>query len=272
MIKFFRKIRYDLMGNNKKALPTEASAKAGKYLKYAVGEIILVVIGILIALSINNWNEYRKDRNQEREFLVQLQSEFESNLNQLDQKIALRKDMIKAAITLLNCIDFPENCNPDIISTNIGYSILAPTFDPIVNDIISSGRIQLLQSADLKQKLSLWTSEIVQVTEEEQMWTHYRSNEYVPFLLNFGIHRTLTNNFWNNSTAQSFQLDNKGESSFEIGNSKKKFDFSILLNDSKFESLVAQSASFSKLANSQSISLRSRIVEILEIINNDLKE
>ena len=44
MIKLFRKIRYDLMGKN----------KTGKYLTYAIGEIILVVIGILIALSINN--------------------------------------------------------------------------------------------------------------------------------------------------------------------------------------------------------------------------
>ena len=50
MIKFFRKIRYELMEKN----------KTGKYLKYAIGEIILVVIGILIALSINNWNENRK--------------------------------------------------------------------------------------------------------------------------------------------------------------------------------------------------------------------
>jgi len=50
MIKFFRKIRYDLMGKN----------KTGKYLKYAIGEIILVVIGILIALQINNWNESKK--------------------------------------------------------------------------------------------------------------------------------------------------------------------------------------------------------------------
>jgi len=51
MIKFFRKIRYDLMEKN----------KTGKYLKYAIGEIILVVIGILIALQINNWNEKRKN-------------------------------------------------------------------------------------------------------------------------------------------------------------------------------------------------------------------
>ena len=50
MIKFFRKIRYDLMDKN----------KTGKYLKYAIGEIVLVVIGILIALQINNWNEENK--------------------------------------------------------------------------------------------------------------------------------------------------------------------------------------------------------------------
>ncbi|NNC44454.1 MAG: hypothetical protein HKN99_01055 [Winogradskyella sp.] len=55
MIKFFRKIRYNLMEQN----------KTGKYFKYAIGEIILVVIGILIALQINNWNEQRKEKQQE---------------------------------------------------------------------------------------------------------------------------------------------------------------------------------------------------------------
>mgnify|MGYP000731225644 CR=1 FL=1 len=51
MIKFFRKIRYNLMSEN----------RTGRYLKYAIGEIILVVIGILIALQINNWNEHKKE-------------------------------------------------------------------------------------------------------------------------------------------------------------------------------------------------------------------
>ena len=50
MIKFFRKIRQNIL----------SEGKTGKYFKYAIGEIILVVIGILIALSINNWNEDRK--------------------------------------------------------------------------------------------------------------------------------------------------------------------------------------------------------------------
>ncbi|MET6990311.1 DUF6090 family protein [Sediminicola arcticus] len=59
MIKFFRKIRHNLL----------SEGKTGKYLKYSVGEIILVVIGILIALSINNWNENRKEKLVEIEIL-----------------------------------------------------------------------------------------------------------------------------------------------------------------------------------------------------------
>jgi hypothetical protein len=59
MIHFFRKIRLDLVAKN----------KTGKYFKYAIGEIVLVVIGILIALSINNWNESQKNKQQERVIL-----------------------------------------------------------------------------------------------------------------------------------------------------------------------------------------------------------
>ena len=70
MIKFFRKIPYDLMEKN----------KTGKYLKYAIGEIILVVIGILIALSINNWNENRKLQNEELNLLKELKSNLETTL------------------------------------------------------------------------------------------------------------------------------------------------------------------------------------------------
>ena len=50
MIKFFRKIRQNLLMEN----------KTGQYFKYAIGEILLVIIGILIALQINNWNELNK--------------------------------------------------------------------------------------------------------------------------------------------------------------------------------------------------------------------
>ena len=71
MIKFFRRIRFNLM----------ETGKTGKYFKYAIGEIVLVVIGILIALSINNWNENKKLQHEELKLLFDLKTNLESNLN-----------------------------------------------------------------------------------------------------------------------------------------------------------------------------------------------
>ncbi|MDX1591318.1 MAG: DUF6090 family protein [Balneolaceae bacterium] len=52
--------------------------KIRKYILYAIGEILLVVIGILIALQVNNWNEQRKRQNEEKQYLAALHSDFES--------------------------------------------------------------------------------------------------------------------------------------------------------------------------------------------------
>jgi Family of unknown function (DUF6090) len=78
MINFFRKTRKQMADDNKPL----------KYLKYAIGEIVLVVIGILIALSINNWNEERKDRIKEKEILGGLKQNLERNYNLLEINIS----------------------------------------------------------------------------------------------------------------------------------------------------------------------------------------
>jgi len=155
MIKFFRKIRYDLMEKN----------KTGKYLKYAIGEVVLVVIGILIALSINNWNESRIDRISEQAILRQLKSEFNSNLKQLDEKIGIRSYIINSAIQLLANIDNPSIRNIDSIEMHLAKTIPYTTFDPILNDLATSGNLRLIKNDSLRALLSVWTSEIVQVTE-----------------------------------------------------------------------------------------------------------
>lgn len=77
MIKIFRKIRFNLL----------EQSKTGKYLKYAIGEIVLVVIGILIALQINNWNEERKYRLLESKILKDLQSDLTHNIDNLEEGI-----------------------------------------------------------------------------------------------------------------------------------------------------------------------------------------
>ncbi|MFT4662486.1 MAG: hypothetical protein ACI8XB_002776 [Patiriisocius sp.] len=59
------------------------SGKTGKYFKYAIGEILLVVIGILIVLQINNWNSAQKDIAKEQQILLSLKEEFKQNIREL---------------------------------------------------------------------------------------------------------------------------------------------------------------------------------------------
>ncbi len=82
MIKFFRKIRFDLMGKN----------KTGKYLKYAVGEIVLVMIGILLALQINNWNNDRIERKLESNILNEILVNLEKDVINLNSKIGFNEN------------------------------------------------------------------------------------------------------------------------------------------------------------------------------------
>ena len=91
MIKFFRKIRRNLL----------SEGKTGKYLKYAIGEIILVVIGILIALQINTWNKNKQLRLSELETLSEIQvalkqdvSELTTNINSLETQILEGRELI----------------------------------------------------------------------------------------------------------------------------------------------------------------------------------
>ncbi len=74
MLNFLRKLRRNNMNS--------------KYLKYAIGEIFLVVVGILIALSINNWNEARKDKNREHDLLNQLSIELTDTRTELSDDVS----------------------------------------------------------------------------------------------------------------------------------------------------------------------------------------
>jgi len=108
MIKFFRKIRYDLMGKN----------KTGQYFKYAIGEVLLVVLGILIAVQINTWNQSRKRLQLEKVLLEQLKSEMVNayddiweDLNRLERALDSHYkiiDFIEDDLTYVDslCFDF----------------------------------------------------------------------------------------------------------------------------------------------------------------------
>ncbi len=85
MIKIFRKARQKLLSDN----------KFTKYLIYAIGEIVLVVIGILIALSINNWNQEKSDRKIEKDYTLSLIEDVKTDLSNFNAAIEANEDRIK---------------------------------------------------------------------------------------------------------------------------------------------------------------------------------
>jgi hypothetical protein len=87
MIKLFRNIRQNLL----------KEGKTSKYFKYAIGEIVLVVIGILIALQINNQNDARKELTKEMHYLQNIKSDLQTNIVEMDKYMATRTECIAAA-------------------------------------------------------------------------------------------------------------------------------------------------------------------------------
>lgn len=177
MIKFFRRIRQKLLSEN----------KFSKYLLYAIGEIILVVIGILIALQINNWNERRKNTAKESVLLKQINRDFRSNKIQLDSiKIAHHK-AIEGCDALLGLIPFKED--KLVIDTIIKYSPQIfgfKTFNPSngsVDALISSSTFDLIQNDSLRNLLVSWKDVYLDYYEEEQYARNLQIWQIQPFFM-----------------------------------------------------------------------------------------
>jgi hypothetical protein len=155
MIKFFRHIRQRLLTEN----------KFSKYLLYAIGEIFLVVVGILIALQINNWNELRKTHLQDLEFLNNLKVELSIDIAALTAKITEYQEInstIRNTVTLFDTADYeltPEE-HQVIVSALSQFQIFTPINKNINrNDlIIAQGTIDRIDK-ELNRKFLTYLEE-----------------------------------------------------------------------------------------------------------------
>ena len=262
MIKFFRKIRQKLLSEN----------KFSKYLMYAIGEILLVVIGILIALNINNWNEKQKELAKEQLILKQLNSEYKSNLNQLDQKILMRNEALEACNNLLNHIDNPNSINEDGVYQSLWTLFRDPTFDPIKNDIVGSENLRLINNDTLVRFLSNWSSEVFQVQELELEYQKFRTEILLPCYLRLGVSRNINNNLWKDGYTPTEALDKESKNKFTIKPTKKSLNLTKVLEDVELEGIVSQVITHHQVSNIQSQTLRMRIINMLETIEGEIKK
>ena len=149
MIKFFRHIRKSLLMEN----------KTSKYFKYAIGEIILVVIGILIALQINNWNENRKISLEENRILLNLTTDLAQAMQESNSQIIREQDISKNIQIVLT--DSPEReeyfNHPKADSLFYSAFLNLQTSSPVIqtySDLKSSGKVSLITNQQIKDRLT----------------------------------------------------------------------------------------------------------------------
>jgi hypothetical protein len=146
MIKFFRRIRQQLLTQN----------KFSKYLLYAMGEIVLVVIGILIALQINNTNEARKVRKQELHYLENLKTDLKLNITELDEYIAVRNNRIESAHKVLEYFEGKPLTDLNDFAfhtTNIYIWQKFSQHDNTFQELVNSGNLALISNDSIKNGL-----------------------------------------------------------------------------------------------------------------------
>lgn len=172
-----------------------SSGKTTQYFKYAIGEIVLVVIGILIALSINNWNENRKSKIQELKYLKNLQADLLLEYHNNDSMMNYRWATAKAAAYLLNPKPFKSREDLLELELKINQVFMRVNFIPTNNtykELISSGNLNEISNDSIKDYLLELDKMYVTIANIE----HHMYREYEEYLYNTAVSSTLIINLF----------------------------------------------------------------------------
>ena len=164
MIKFFRKIRQrlvtEILTSRRTGKISRPARPVGRYLIYAIGEIILVVIGILIALQINNWNERQKDRKASIEIYKNLHSSLQQDsiavqtiIDTQDKSLLTQKSLILKDFEEFQFENGDINLDSFLMDIMFGTLSFYPK-DGIYNLILSNNGIDLMESNQIKDAIN----------------------------------------------------------------------------------------------------------------------
>jgi hypothetical protein len=260
MIKFFRRIRQRLLTEN----------KFSKYLIYAIGEIVLVVIGILIALQINNWNEYQKERKSEHLILSEIRdnlkydlNDFESNITTLQNKSISSKAVLQALekdIAYHDSLGYYFsylNAYPHFSCKRNGYKLLqSKGLEIITNDELRNKITDLYE--DRYQYLLTFEKERIDYNKVllETAMTPYMGNKKLPLDI------------------MPVSLSNKGSNQtlINIGYFRNIRNYERLKEDLEFQSMVKNVEIWSTALGGIHYSVNENALELIKQIDQELQK
>ena len=145
MLKIFRTARKNMMKKN----------KTTAYFFYAIGEIILVMIGILLALQVNNWNENKQIKESLNSYVIQLNEEIKANIQILNEVIEGETENSKDIDTILDIFKQQDFDNPKLLAKS-GSLLSFEEFHPVTTtfeNLKSSGDLKLIKDVKLRNSI-----------------------------------------------------------------------------------------------------------------------
>ena len=156
-------------------------------------ELVVVVVGIFLGLQVDSWNDARKDRVLEQQYVASLKADFQADIEELDNAIALAKSRALLGRLLISTIDkgrVEGDPNEFIWAVYSSFLLNYPSYTrATINDLLSTGNLQLLQDANLKAAVAEYYTDI----EYREQWkTNWREMQIalehtMPHLLDFDV-------------------------------------------------------------------------------------
>lgn len=238
MIQILRTIRRKLL----------SEGKTGKYLKYAIGEIFLVVIGILIALQVNTWNQNRQKRELEKSILLEIQKNLNEDLYEIESDIGGFQFIIEVDSILIHHFQ-AQNPYNDSIGALIHIAQMSPHFTPLRSGykFLESKGIGVISDNSLRML-------ITDLYEWDFPYYNIYANE------RFNTVESIIQPYW----AKHFYL----EEHHEFYHFKRvPMNYNALLKDSEFISLLQTSLHQAKVMKGKAENLKTQI----ETVQNNIK-
>ncbi|MUP44821.1 hypothetical protein E0K83_03560 [Gramella sp. BOM4] len=146
--------------------------KFGKYAIYAIGEVFLIVIGILIALGLNNWKERKSGEDREQFYLSGLREEFQQSKRKLENLTQVNRVNYEDAKKIASMMNNPEAKTSEkelsqLLYNSVSYELNYNPNNSLLNELISSGGLKDISNPVLRAKLTGWESFVQSVHRQE---------------------------------------------------------------------------------------------------------
>ena len=253
MINFFRKIRRKLADDNKPI----------KYARYAFGEILLVVIGILIALQVNTWNEARKTRNKELNYLSNIKSDLQLNIAELQEYIDVRTSRIESANIIIEHFEGKPLTNLDEFNNHAVNIYTWRKFyqnNNTFQELTNSGNLALISNDSIKNTLLNLETLYKKLKYEEE---HFRYDaEVLLYEPSYGVLDL------NPVVKKYTYLASNGKAGENINLPRANFE--IMLKDLKQKNGFVMAVYEFTVMNAQFEEMKSICQNLIELIDNEL--